>query len=146
MDHVRVLLIVPMTAYAIGAFAQSDSLAAPPPLVVDSNEAVSWAVVEVKPMFPGGESERLEYLRKSVKYPRRAAKNKITGTVYIDFVIGKDGTIGQPRVVRSAHPLLDAEALRVVKGMPAWTVGLQQGKPVPVRFTMPIKFSLRNGP
>ena len=99
-------------------------------------------VVEVMPDFPGGVQELLGFLSKTIKYPAEAEKAGTQGRVIATFVVRKDGSISDARVVKSVDPLLDAEALRVINAMPAWTPGTQNGKPVNVKYTVPINFRL----
>lgn len=101
-----------------------------------------YDIVEVMPQFPGGQGELMKYLRNNVKYPAEAQKKKIEGRVIVTFVVNKKGRITHPTVVRSAHPLLDAEALRVVKRMPKWTPGRMNGEPVNVKYALPVTFKL----
>ena len=99
-------------------------------------------VVEVQPEFPGGTAALLQFLSKSIKYPAECRDSSIEGRVIVSFVIGKDGDIIEPEVVKSVHPLLDAEALRVISLMPNWVPGMQQGQPVRVKYSVPITFRL----
>ena len=99
-------------------------------------------VVEKMPEFPGGVQELLGFLSKTIKYPAEAEKAGKQGRVLATFVVRKDGSISDARVVKSVDPLLDAEALRVINAMPAWTPGTQNGKPVNVKYTVPISFRL----
>ena len=99
-------------------------------------------VVEKMPEFPGGVQELLGFLSKTIKYPAEAEKAGTQGRVIATFVVRKDGSISDARVVKSVDPLLDAEALRVINAMPAWTPGTQNGKPVNVKYTIPITFRL----
>jgi TonB family protein len=101
-------------------------------------------VVEVMPMFPGGEEARMNYLQSTIVYPESARKAGKQGTVYVQFIIEKDGQVFNPKVLRGFDADCDAEALRVIEGMPNWDPGLQRGKPVRVQFNMPIKFTLGN--
>lgn len=101
-----------------------------------------YEVIEDMPEFPGGQGELMKYLRNNVKYPAEAQKKKIEGRVIVTFVVNKKGRITHPTVVRSAHPLLDAEALRVVKRMPKWTPGRMNGEPVNVKYALPVTFKL----
>ena len=94
------------------------------------------------PKFPGGMQAMMKYLSTNVKYPVEAQKKGVSGRVIIQFVVMEDGTLGQEKVVRGVDPLLDEEALRVVKAMPKWTPGVADGKTVKVRFTIPVMFSL----
>lgn len=99
--------------------------------------------VEQKPEFPGGEAALLKYLSDNIRYPKNAHDNKIEGRVVISFVIQKDGTIGETKILRSVDPELDAEALRVVRSLPAFTPGKMNGKAVAVWYTIPITFKLK---
>ena len=99
--------------------------------------------VEQMPTFPGGEGELMKYLNKNLTYPTLAAENGIQGTVLLQFVVQKDGSIGEVKVVRSKDPDLDREAVRVVKGMPKFIPGRMNGQPVNVWFTLPVRFKLQ---
>lgn len=101
-----------------------------------------YDIVDVMPQFPGGQGELMKFLRNNVKYPAEAQKKKIEGRVIVTFVVNKKGRIIDPTVERSVHPLLDAEALRVVKRMPKWTPGRMNGESVNVKFRLPITFKL----
>ena len=99
-------------------------------------------VVEVMPQFPGGQIAMLQYLMKNIKYPEQAVKEGIQGRVTVRFIVEKDGSISDVKPILSVHPLLNKEAVRVVKSMPKWTPGKQNGKPVRVRFNLPVMFKL----
>ena len=104
----------------------------------------SWdCIPETMPYFPGGQELLLKYLAVNIKYPASAVKAKKQGRVIVGFIVQKDGSITHAKIVRSIDPELDAEALRVVKGMPKWTPGTQLGKPVNVKYCLPVKFSLQ---
>ena len=104
----------------------------------------SWdCIPETMPYFPGGNVLMLKYLADNIKYPASAVKAKKQGRVIVGFIVQKDGSITHAKIARSIDPELDAEALRVVKGMPKWTPGTQLGKPVSVKYTLPVKFSLQ---
>lgn len=107
-----------------------------------AEEGEIFQVVEEQPMFPGGMEEMMKFLQQNIKYPKEAQKQGKQGRVIVQFVVNKDGSITGDSVVRSVDPLLDAEALRVVRSMPNWTPGKQKGKPVRVRFTLPVTFQL----
>ena len=98
---------------------------------------------ETMPQFPGGQLMLMKYLADNIKYSASAVKNKKEGRVIVTFIVQKNGSITHAKIVRSIDPELDAEALRVVKGMPKWTPGTQFGKPVSVKYTLPVKFSLQ---
>lgn len=99
-------------------------------------------VVEVMPQFPGGQIAMLQYIMKNIKYPEQAMKEGIQGRVAVSFIVEKDGSISNVRPIHSVHPLLNKEAVRVVKSMPKWSPGKQNGKPVRVRFNVPVMFKL----
>lgn len=99
-------------------------------------------VVEEMPSFPGGTRKMMEYVASNIKYPQEAQKSNQQGRVIVAFVVRSNGTVDDIHVVRSVSPILDAEAMRVVKGMPQWTPGKQGGKPVNVKFVIPVSFSL----
>ena len=100
-------------------------------------------MVEENPQFPGGEQALMTWLSQNLVYPRFAQENGLQGRVLIQFVVNKDGSIVEPSFFRSVHPILDAEAMRVTLNMPKWSPGKKDGKPVRVRFTMPINFKLQ---
>ncbi len=102
-----------------------------------------FAVVEDQPQFPGGSEAMMKWIAANVKYPEAAQKENISGRVFVSFVIDKDGTILEPKILRSVHPALDQEALRVVKAMPKWIPGKMRGKSVKTTFSIPIVFRLQ---
>lgn len=105
-------------------------------------ETEIFTVVETSPSFPGGDEERLKFLARNLNYPAEAREAAVQGTVYITFVVERDGSISDVRVLRGIGAGCDEEALRVIKMMPKWSPGKQRGKPVRVQFNMPIKFTL----
>jgi len=107
-----------------------------------SDEEEIFQVVEEMPEFPGGMEKLLEYLSRNIKYPTIAQEQGIQGKSIIEFVVNKDGSIVDPKVVRSLHPKCDEEAMRVIKAMPKWKPGKQRGKPVRVKYTVPVQFKL----
>ena len=100
-------------------------------------------VVEDMPAFPGGMEAMIQFLSSNIQYPADAQKQKVDGRVLVNFVVEKDGSITEVKVIKPAFPSLDAEAIRVVKAMPKWKPGYQRGQAVRVQFTMPINFSLK---
>ena len=110
---------------------------------LDANTDEVFKVVEVDPEFPGGEEALYKYLAENIKYPVMAKNNKVEGRVYITFVIEKDGTVSEAKVLRSVNEELDAEALRVINAMPKWKPGTQRGVPVRVQYNIPITFKLQ---
>ena len=99
-------------------------------------------VVEVMPQFPGGAPKLFEYLSQNIRYPKEAMESETQGRVIVSFVVCKDGSICDAKVVKSVSPALDAEGLRVISSMPNWTPGTQKGQPVNVKYTVPISFRL----
>ena len=108
----------------------------------EPEEEEIFMVVEDQPEFPGGTAALLEYLRKNIKYPTICRENNIQGRVLVTFIVNKDGAIVEPEVVKSVNPSLDKEALRVISTMPNWKPGSQRGKPVRVKYTVPVNFRL----
>lgn len=98
-------------------------------------------IVEVMPTFKGGnESKFAEWVSKRTNYPQAAIDNKIRGTVYLTFIVEKDGSVSNVTVIRGVHPLLDKEAIKAISESPKWSPGLQRGQPVRVRFQIPLSF------
>lgn len=102
-----------------------------------------FVVVEKMPTFPGGLKTLMTYLAKNIHYPEQAKKQGIQGRVFVHFVINKDGSISNVRVLKGLSPECDAEAVRAVENMPHWIPGEQKGQKVRVAFNLPIKFSLK---
>ena len=103
---------------------------------------MEYCIVEMMPQYPGGLAAMLKYIRENIKYPEQAMKERIQGRVTVSFIVEKDGSISNVKAVRSVHPLLDKEAVRMVKSMPKWSPGKNNGKPVRVRFNLPVMFKL----
>ena len=101
-----------------------------------------FMVVENMPEFPGGDIGLMKYIQKNVRYPAIAKEYNITGKVYVSFIVDKQGTVTNVKIVRGVDKNLDAEAVRVVKSLPKYKPGKQRGKPVRVMFTIPINFTL----
>jgi len=105
-----------------------------------SGKVGEWG--EVAPQFPGGEQGLINYITDNLKYPKKARRKGIQGKVFVTFVIEKDGSLSTINVAKGVHPLLDEEAVRLVKNMPAWKPGWANGQPVKVRFTLPLNFKV----
>ena len=101
-----------------------------------------FQVVEVMPEFPGGMAECLKFLGKNIKYPVQSQQAGVQGKVIVQFVVEKDGSVSNPKVVRSIDPDLDGEAVRVISIMPKWKPGMQKGQAVRVKYTVPVTFRL----
>ena len=106
------------------------------------DETEVFMIVETMPSFPGGDAALNRFLADNIKYPTIAQENGISGRVFINFVVNRDGQIVDAKVVRGVDPALDQEAIRVVKMMPKWNPGQQRGKPVRVSFMLPVNFVL----
>ena len=126
--------------------AQVQTYTPPPPPKPVEEEATDeiFVVVEQQPEFPGGMTALMKFLGDNIKYPVIAQENGIQGRVITNFVVERDGSISDVQVVRGQDPSLDREAVRVIKTMPKWKAGQQRGKPVRVRFTLPVVFRLQN--
>ena len=112
--------------------------------VEEEEEDVVFQVVETMPEFPGGPQALFKYISDNVKYPVIAQENGIQGRVICQFVVNKDGSIVDVVAVRSSgEASLDKEAIRVIKSMPKWKPGKQRGKPVRVKYTVPVNFRLQ---
>lgn len=101
-----------------------------------------FSVVEHMPEFPGGAPELYQYLARNIKYPKSAMERKVQGRVISQFVVKKDGSITDVKIVKGVDAELDAEAVRVISGMPKWKPGMQNGKAVDVKYTVPVTFRL----
>ena len=106
-------------------------------------ETKIFEVVEQMPQFPGGDAALMQYLSSHIKYPAVAEENGIQGRVVCTFVVERNGSITDVRVVKSVDPSLDKEAVRVIKGMPSWIPGKQNGSAVRVKYTVPVTFRLQ---
>lgn len=93
--------------------------------------------------YPGGKSEMYQFMKSELQYPQEAKDKKIQGRVLVDFVINRDGSIQDVKVKQSVDPLLDAEAIRMVKAMPKWTAAQRDGKNVRSRYSLPVLFKLK---
>ena len=113
--------------------------------VVEPSDNEIFTIVEEMPSFPGGENEMIKFIQKNLIYPMLEKEAGIQGTVYVSFVIDKEGKVNDVKIMRgiSGGPGCDKEAIRVVKSMPSWKAGKQSGRPVQVQFNLPIKFSLK---
>ena len=120
-----------------------EDIAAPEPPKHVVEETKIFTLVEQMPMFPGGDAALMGYLRDNMHYPTVAAENGVQGRVVVGFVVERDGSITDVNVLRSVDPSLDREAMRVVKAMPKWTPGKQNGSAVRVKYQVPVTFRLQ---
>ena len=153
----KALFIIPVATLAVSVFASNTGVStvtgeavrtanALPTANMQTQQSVTKAyeVVEVMPKFKGGESAMMEFLMMNMKYPQAAVKAKQQGRAVVGFVVRKDGTVSDVHITKSAgYAVLDEEAMRVVKSMPAWEPGKQKGKPVNVKYYVPITFRLK---
>ncbi len=153
----KALFIIPVATLAVSVFASNTGVSTVKREAVRTANALptanmqtqqsatkAYEVVEVMPKFKGGESAMMEFLMMNMKYPQTAVKAKQQGRAIVGFVVRKDGTISDVQIIKSAgHAVLDEEAMRVVKSMPAWEPGKQKGKPVNVKYYVPITFRLK---
>lgn len=131
------------TAPVQGAVMVAEGPPVPMQVVEESDETEIFEVVEDMPEFPGGMEALLAYLGKNIKYPSIAQENGIQGRIVVQFVVNKDGTVGEPKAIgKSFDASCEKEAIRVIKAMPKWKPGKQRGKPVRVYYTVPVMFRL----
>ncbi|MBR6884096.1 MAG: energy transducer TonB [Prevotella sp.] len=130
-----ILMAIAACMMTLGAQAQQQKGNTEPQDVFD--------VVEDMPQYPGGMQAMLSFLQENITYPKDAQEKKISGRVLVTFVVEKDGSISNVETVKSVFPSLDEEAVRIVKAMPNWKPGKQNGKVVRVKYTLPISFSLK---
>lgn len=136
---------------AIGAFdvqgndeAEGEVLKAKEVIAQEAEEAEKvFDVVEQMPTFPGGNEALFAFLSKNIRYPAVAEENGVQGRVIVTFVVERDGSITDVKVIKSVDPSLDKEAMRLVKSMPNWIPGKQNGQAVRVKFTLPVTFQLQ---
>ena len=153
----KALFVIPVATLAVSVFANGTDVSNMTNAVNTTANTLSttnmqtqksatktFTVVEVMPKFKGGNKAMMEFLMMNMKYPASAAKAKQQGRAVVGFVVGKDGTISDVQIKKSAgHAVLVEEAMRVVKSMPAWEPGKQKGKPVNVKYYVPITFRLK---
>ncbi|MBS1525861.1 MAG: energy transducer TonB [Bacteroidetes bacterium] len=148
----KTLSIILLACAATGVHAQQSSSIKTSPsdkdIVIGSpddttaNRGKIFTAVEQEPSFPGGHDGFTRFLIKNIRYPPTAAEKRIQGNVYLTFIVERDGSLSDIRVIRSVSPDLDAEALRVMKMSPKWSPGIQNYKAVRVQYSMPISFTL----
>lgn len=129
----RIIFIVLAILAALSINAQSEE---------NPVEEDVYDVVEEMPRFPEGISALFEYVSKSIQYPEAAKMKEVQGRGIVTFIVEKDGSISNAKVVKSVEPSLDEEALRVVSAMPKWVPGKECGEPVRVKYTLPVTFRL----
>lgn len=159
ISKIKIALVIPFAVITLFFFVNSVDFAkangtVTNEITISSQDTVKTKItekgelvyfnVEVMPKFNGGASDSFRsFIQENLKYPIEAQKNKVSGRVFIQFDINSKGKVVNANVVRGADPDLDKEALRVVNSSPIWEPGLEDGKPVTVRYTFPIAFSLK---
>ncbi len=118
--------------------------AEPSDLITEPVEIKPRVVVEEMPEFPGGNTALLKFISENIKYPAEAQNNSIQGRVSLKFVVNPDGSVGRIEIILGIDPLLDEEAIRVVRSLPKFIPGKQGGVAVPVWFSLPVRFKLEN--
>lgn len=113
-----------------------------PQITAEKQDTAVLRTVEQLPEFPGGIVQFMKWLTRNLRYPAEAQRQKVQGKVVVSFIVNKDGSIASPKIVQSADPLLDSEALRVIKMMPHWKPGIDNGKPCRTMFAIPVNFVL----
>ena len=142
----KALLVIPVATLAVSVFANGTNASETPkePHPQTTTQTKIHDAVEEMPEFNGGQLAMMEFLMNNMKYPQAAVKAKQQGKAVVGFVIRKDGTVSDVHITKSAgYAVLDEEAMRVVKAMPAWEPGKQKGKPVNVKYNVPITFRLK---
>ena len=137
-DEVQVTDEVVVVGYEQEETPQKEDI----PQATTSQNGEVYMVVEQMPEYPGGISELMKYIARNIKYPADALREKKQGRVIVQFTVGTDGYTSDFKVMHSVSPSLDAEAIRVLANMPKWTPGMQRGKTVPVKYTVPVTFRL----
>lgn len=142
----KALLVIQVATLAVSVFANGKNVSetAKEPHPQTTTQTKIHDAVEEMPEFNGGQLAMMEFLMNNMKYPQAAVKAKQQGKAVVGFVIRKDGTVSDVHITKSAgHAVLDEEAIRVVKAMPAWKPGKQKGEPVNVKYSVPITFKLK---
>jgi TonB family protein len=147
--YIAVLPLFVLLVTANSAYAQKNEPAKTTTSPQDTTKNIrqndeTFVVVEKQPEFPGGTEAMMKFLSDNIQYPEEAKKKGVQGRVICNFIVRKDGSITDADIVRGVDPLLDEEAIRVINSMPKWQPGMQRGKVVDVRYTLPIVFRLQN--
>jgi TonB family protein len=120
------------------SFSKADTISE----IINDTNVMCYAMVEQMPEYPGGTEFLKLFIQKNIQYPIEALKKGIHGRVYISFIVTETGKISDPKIMRSLYPSLDAEAIRILKLMPNWKPGKQNGLPVKTSMSLPINFLL----
>jgi len=133
-------------AAVVTSLPTEDTLASdtnvPPPPPVNGNDIIDFAAMQNPPTYPGGVAEFYKFLGKNIKYPTEAAEANLQGNVFVSFIVSQDGSIRDIKVDKKLGMGTDEEAIRVIKLSKKWNPGIVDGKPVNVKYKMPIRFTL----
>ena len=128
-----IIVVMIMIAPCVNTYAQ-----------IKQGDQQVYNTVERLPEFPGGGTGFMSFVKKSIRYPAEAVKQKIEGRSHVTFVVEKDGTLSNVKAIGKPQPVFDKEAVRVIAASPRWKAGTEKGKAVRVQFTVPIVFSLKS--
>lgn len=143
LSGIKITAMVAMVSGLVVVFACTENPVSSVEENIPENSESVFYVVETMPVFKNGGIEGFQsFIAENLVYPEEALNNEVEGKVFIEFIVSDNGSIKDAKVVRSVHPLLDEEALRVVKASPSWEPGIQRGEKVNVQFTFPINFRL----
>ena len=139
MNHSKIILFILFLLLNASVFSQNKAKQ------VNIQDTVPFSKPEILPQFPGGDNKLIEFVSSNIKYPARAKKKGNVGTSYISFIIKKTGEVASIKTYKGIPGCAscDEEAMRVVKLMPKWIPGKQEGKAVDVQYILPVKFSLK---
>lgn len=136
----RTLLLIPFIALTLAAKAQQTP--SDEKQTISYDPARIFISVEKMPAFPGGVQKFADYLKTNLKYPDQALRNNVQGKVFVQFIVEKDGSLTDIKVIRAIGDGCDEEAVRLIKASPKWNPGMQNGEPVRVYYTLPVIFEL----
>jgi TonB family protein len=143
LSGIKITAMVAMVSGLVVVFACTENPVSSVEENIPENSESVFYVVETMPVFKNGGIEGFQsFIAENLVYPEEALNNEVEGKVFIEFIVSDNGSIKDAKVVRSVHPLLDEEALRVVNASPSWEPGIQRGEKVNVQFTFPINFRL----
>ncbi len=128
------LMVILIITFPVVGFSQNNES--------ETSDIEVFVIAEKMPEFMGGKDSMLLFISKNIRYPLEAKEDNIQGRVFVNFVVGADGSIRDAKILRGVHKLLDNEALRVVKSMPKWNPGEMKGKKVAVSYNLPVSFKL----
>lgn len=138
----KILLFLFFVAFTTFCFSQNATDSINQNTISSIDEVFPFSKTDIMPEYPGGEEARMLFLNKNLKYPSSARNKSITGTVYASFIVEKDGSITNVKILRSIDPDCDAEVIRIINLFPKWIPGKVKGEVVRVSLNMPFKFAM----